>query len=68
MATWTSSHRQEEERLLRAYRALSTRDKLRVRGYAEAIVGEPTSKPVASSPVTLIEFLAGLLGRASWAR
>ncbi|WP_206861293.1 hypothetical protein [Lysobacter changpingensis] len=67
MTVWTTANRQEEERLLKIYRDLSTRDKLRVRGYAEAIAAAP-AKPIQSSPVTLVEFLAGLIGRVSWAR
>jgi hypothetical protein len=66
MAAWTSSNRQEEERLLQIYRDLSTRDKLRVRGYAEAIAAVPATKP-APAP-TLMEFLASLIGRTVWAR
>jgi hypothetical protein len=66
MATWTSSNRQEEERLLKIYRDLSTRDKLRIRGYAEAIASVPASKPAKT--MGLRDFLGGLFGGASWAR
>lgn len=66
MAAWTSSNRQEEERLLQIYRDLSTRDKLRVRGYAEAIAAVPAPKS-ASAP-TFLEFVASLIGRTAWAR
>ena len=66
MAAWTNTHHQEEERLLRIYRDLSTRDKLRIRGYAEAIAAVPAPKPEPAP--TFLEFLASLIGRVSWAR
>ena len=66
MAVWTSSNRQEEERLLQIYRDLSTRDKLRIRGYAEAIAALPAPRP--ESAPTFLEFLASLIGRMAWAR